>query len=425
MISLADKSLVIVEFRETGSRFRMLETIRDYANAKLVNAEEAPAAFSRHCQHFRKLARTARLALTGPQQGEWMRRLEADHDNVRAAIDRALSGIVDPVDAVKLQVALQSFWILGGHSAEALGYARRALALSAVRTSNVALGHALYVAGALATEQGLHAEAAAFLEECLALRRQFAQPVDIAATLSTLGWLRLSVGDLERARVEESEALHLFRSLGDRVGEAIGLLHLGQIAIAAKQHVEAGENVEAALAIAGEIAHREVETEAERTLGQLALDQGDVAAAHARFDRALQISRGAGDKRNEAIATWWAGKADLEAKKMSQAAMRFAVALHAFRSFEMNAELLDCLDDCAALAHARGLAVQAVEIAGTGSRAREHRLLSRPAVREHRWQERLAALPQALGDDAFQAAWSRGREVSLEAAIREGTAWTG
>src|SRR6185369_5500491 len=156
---------------------------------------------------------------------------EVELDNLRAAIAFALAGSGDPVIAVKFEVALMQFRIRRGYSTEARKNVRAALALPELRDANVARGHALYLGGVLATNQGDYAEAKWMLDECLSIRRALGEAFDTAATLSTLSTLRLRQGDLARAFESEEEAIALFREQGNRLGEGHGLFNLGEIAV--------------------------------------------------------------------------------------------------------------------------------------------------------------------------------------------------
>ena len=228
--SLTEKSLVMREDSGGLARFRMLETIRDYARDKLESRDEVAPAAARHCQHYFAFAKEGNRGLQGEQQAQWVQRFEADLDNLRSATALALGGGVEAVISVKLAVAMLGFWMLRGYATEGRGVVRAALALPAVQQTDVAHAWALYVGAALAGSQGEHAEARQMLETCLAIRRGLGNPVEIAATLSTLSLTRLQGGDAAGAVEVEREALAMFRELQDRVGEAIGLSHLGQAA---------------------------------------------------------------------------------------------------------------------------------------------------------------------------------------------------
>lgn len=416
--SLVDKSLVMMHEADEETRYRMLETIREYAAEGLGKRDEQAAAVSRHCEHFLAFAKSARDQLQGPDQARWMRRVEIDLDNVRAAISRALTGGADPVVAVKIQVALMRFWILRGYSAEARRSVREALTLPAVRETPVVHAHALYLGGTLADSQSDYVEARKMLSDCLEIRRGLGNPREIAATLSTLALIRLNEGDAAQARHSEEEALSLFCELGDRYGEAIGLQHLGYICAELAEPVESGKHHEQCLAIARAIKHLELEGESECALGELALDADDLVHARKRFARSLEVFRAAGDKRGEATALWWTGKAHLAAGDASSAGKPLADALRAFQAFEMNAELLGCLEDYAGALHLRGNSLEAVRLYASVEAARERRVLRRRSRSEHRWRADVAAARAAVDDAAFEEAWAEGESWDLEQAVR-------
>src|SRR4030095_8088631 len=123
----------------------MLETIRDYAREKLEQSADLASTLARHCEHYFVMAKAANPGLQGPEQADWVWRVEAELDNVRAATALALAGGVDPFIAVKIAVSLQGFWTLRGYSTEGRSVVRAALALPAVQASDLAHAWALYV----------------------------------------------------------------------------------------------------------------------------------------------------------------------------------------------------------------------------------------------------------------------------------------
>jgi tetratricopeptide (TPR) repeat protein len=370
--SLIDKSLVMLEERDDGARYLMLDTIREYARGKLaLRGADADAAAARHCDHYFSMAKSANKGLRGSEQADWLWKIEVELDNIRGAIALALGGSVDPIIAVKFAVAMQGFWILRGYSSEGRKLVHAALALPAIQASPIAHAFALYVGAALAESQSDHAEAREMLETCLALRRAGQGEVNIAATLSTLSLARIQAGDTAGAKACENEALQIFRRLDDRIGEAIGLLHLGQVGLYEGDDAAARANLEQALAIAREIRHQEVEGECELILGELAFEAGDPAEASHRLKRSLTVCREAGDKRGEANVLRWLAKVDLHAGDLAAARPRLADALRAFRAFEMREELLGCLEDHAELAADEGRVETAVALVAAAAKARE------------------------------------------------------
>lgn len=262
------------------------------------------------------------------------------------------------------------------------------------------------------------------LETCLALRRGIGNQADIAATLSTLAAVRLRLGDAGRAREGESEALAILRQLGRRSEEAIVLLHLGEICLYTGNDEEAGRFFEQSLAIAAEIKYQETESDCERMLGQLALEHSDLAAARSRFERALQLCDAGGDRRGAANALWWLGKADIAAGRTASAQQRLGDALRSFQTFEMNAEMLGCLEDHARLAQVLGAAEHAVLLFAAAAAVREKLVLPRPPRSDRRWRDEVEALRQALGT-TFDATWAEGQQWGLKEAVRRALAPAG
>jgi predicted ATPase/class 3 adenylate cyclase len=418
VLSLVDKSLVMVRETDGESRYRMLETLREFGQEALGKRGEQVENAKRHCDHYLVIAKAGNPGLQGPDQAMWTRRLEAELDNMRTAIALALGGGTDPVLAVKFEVALMGFRLLRGYSTEGRKYIHAALALPGVLESDVAHAHALYTGAVLADNQSDYAEAGRMLEPCLELRRRIGNPGDIAGTLAMLATTRLREGDAERARLSAEEALAIFRQMGEPTGEAIGLGRLGEIAMYVFDDAKARKHFEECLAITKAIANHELEGECELYLGELSLDAGDLPAASARFARSLAVAREAENKRGEALALWLNGKLNVATGDTSAARVELGAALRAFREAEMTAEVLGCIEDHAALLQTLGLVEEAVHIRGAAAAARERLMLRRPIRSVARWDAAIAAARLAIGSDAFDRALAEGTAWPLDTAVK-------
>jgi tetratricopeptide (TPR) repeat protein len=419
--SLVEKSLVMLDESGETARYRMLETIRDYAGEKLKLGDEQAAVAERHCLHFFAFSKQVREGLRGSEQAMWLRRAEIEIDNLRSAIALPLSGAADAFIAVKFCVALMHFWILRGYTGEGRNTLRAALALPAVQASNLAQAHALYVGAGLAESQSDYAEARQMLETCLELHREMGNAEDVAATLSTLSLARLQAGDTVGAASAEYEALEIFRRLGHRIGEAVGLIHLGQIEIYAANDEQAREHLESSLAIARDIKHREAESVCELMLGEAALESGDFALAGVRIKRSLAVCQESGDKRGEATALWWLGRLELLSGSPAQARPYLYNALHSFRALEMHDELVSCLEDHAELADTAGQTALSIKLAAAAANLRSRLSLVRAPRKERRWLAHLDKLKQAVPAGGFDADWAEGIAWETEAAIKAAT----
>ena len=415
--SLVDKSLVLIAQSDAGTRYGMLETIREFSRERLQAGGDFDATARRHCDYFLDLAKTARDRLQGAEQGQWTRRLEDELDNMRAAIALSLAGGVDNVIAVKYIVALMRFWTLRGYSTEGRGIVRAALALAPIQEPNVPRAFALYVGGVLATNQSDYVEAKAMLRECVEIRRRLDHPREVAAGLAMLAGIHLTEGDAEKAREAAEEALAIFRQINEQIGEGIGLHHLGEICHQLHDRASARSYLDQGLAIAKLLKHQELESDCERGLGDLALYAGDLAEARARYARSQTICRDAQDKRGGAIASWRLGRADAVAGDSDSACARLEEALKAFALFAMNGEAVDCLEDHAELLLQRGQAPDAVRICASAAAVREALLLPRLPLNQETWTKRIEAARAVLGAPAFDAAWAAGGTPTLEEAI--------
>ena len=205
--SLVDKSLI----RLVDYRFRMLETIREFAVEQLQVSGMAADVHLRHTQFFVRLAEDAFPNLTGDPK-LWLDRLDADHDNLRAALDR-LAGAGDTQLQLQLAGALWKFWYQRGHVRD--GLRRLEEALDADHSPTPARARALNGASGLTGEYGKNAAAHRFDDEALALYRALGDASGVATTVFMMGMTATTDQDWSTARRLFEEALVTFRELGD------------------------------------------------------------------------------------------------------------------------------------------------------------------------------------------------------------------
>ncbi len=210
--SLVEKSLVMLDQREENTRYQVLETIRDYAHEKLEQDGEPGGLRGTHCQLLLRLGEGG----AGRPERRGAGRLDLacrDRARQRPRRDRARAARAASTRSSRSRSRSRCRASgLRGYSTEGRKLVAAALAIPAVRESELAQGHALYVGAALAVCQSDYDEARLMLEKCLALRRGLGNPLDIAATLSTLSMARLPLGDSDGARAAEEEALEALPS---------------------------------------------------------------------------------------------------------------------------------------------------------------------------------------------------------------------
>jgi predicted ATPase/DNA-binding CsgD family transcriptional regulator len=226
LTSLADKSLVQVVVSPGGEPwFRLLETVREYALERLETSGEADGARRQHAHYYMALAASAEPALKGPDQRDWVDRLEREHDNLRAAL-RWLLSVDETEDAQRLASLLGYFWWIGGHLAEGRRWLDEALALDrdGIAPSRTA---ALVWSGVLAYGQGDGTQAEARADDARELARARGEVPFEAFAITLRGLVAWRRGDPEAAARLHREALDLARGVGDAWITGDLLYHLG------------------------------------------------------------------------------------------------------------------------------------------------------------------------------------------------------
>jgi non-specific serine/threonine protein kinase len=226
LTSLVEKSLLQYEEADAEGRYRLLETVRQYGAEKLCGAGEEVEYRGRHRDSYLTLAEQAEPELRGPAQGEWLARLEQEHENLRAAL--AWSTERSEGEAgLRLGGALWRFWMVRDFWAEGRERLAGVLALPGVETRTAARGSALNGAGVLAQCQGDYQAARALYGESLAIRRQLGDQQAVASSLSNLGNVASDLGDYATARALLENSQTIYCQLGDQHGIATSLHNLG------------------------------------------------------------------------------------------------------------------------------------------------------------------------------------------------------
>jgi predicted ATPase/transcriptional regulator with XRE-family HTH domain len=453
---LVNKSLVVLDAGgPTGvpERYRLLETVRQYGRERLETHGEEPAVRDRHLAWCVALAEEAAAQMTGPEQGQWLDRLEREHDNLLTALGWARERGMGE-EGLRLAGALWSFWWPRGYFSEAHIWLAAALASGG---SSAARARALTSASFLASEQGDNERAAILLEESLALRRALGDKPGIADSLSDLGWLAFWQGDGRRAATLLEEGLALQRALGDRRSVANSLITLGWIVCQRGEHARAGPLIEEGLALWRELGDTAGIALALHTLGWIAFWQGEYGRAAALLEEALTLLRNLGHAPGSALALDSLGRVahvqgaygravalveeslslrrelghrwgianslhNLGRLAYTQGEYRRAAALQEeglLLSSNINARDLvaDGLEGLACVAAARRLPQRAALLGGAAETLRE--ALGIPLTPDKRadHEQAVQAIRVVLGEGAFAAAWAEGRALPLDEAI--------
>ena len=424
LAALVDKSLVQADEPRGSTRYRLLETVRHYAAERLARRPGAELDQSRaaHRDYYLSLVETADTHLRGPDEAAWLDRLEAEFDNIRAALAYSLADPGSAEPGLRLAAGLHRFCNMRGHGGEILEALTVLLDRPDARSPTRARARALTVgchlldyfgddpappsmasealriarelpddaiaADALAQlcwlsfEHGDLPAALAQIDDAVGLARAAADPRLIAYILGRRAVFESEAGDLDAAFADNQEALTLSRAAGDNYRLAITLANLGFDEQAAGEFGAARAHLQEASTLADNHGYQNLSAGLRQNLGFVDLMDADPRSARRHFLDSLDTARITG------VTSYVPG-----------ALLGLALAAGAD-------------GDPAVAATLHGAADEHYEQAGRGFEAIEAGLRERDHAR----------LRAALGDAAFEAAYARGRTLSQADAITLATA---
>jgi predicted ATPase/class 3 adenylate cyclase len=281
---LIERNLLRRRDEDSGPRYWMLETIRQFARECLDRSGESDVILERHARVYLQLAEASRRMLRDAHQVEWLRRLSAEEDDLRAALDWSITSRHAEL-ALRLVYALEVFWIRAVRRTEATRWLERALAVERsvpppLRARALATGAIFAPSPEVAWQR---------INESIPVLRSSRDDEGLAFALRALAWLHRERGELQSARAALEEAVELFALLGHTV--TTRLLDLGAIAIEEGDPERGKYWLERGLAAAAEEGDLLGASAAHEALGELALDRQDLAEAERQFVRSIELGR--------------------------------------------------------------------------------------------------------------------------------------
>jgi predicted ATPase len=453
--SLLDKSLLHpIESVDGEPRVTMLETIREYALERLTASGTEEIVREQYAQYYLALAEAAGLELRGPQQLAWFNRLDAEYDNLCAAM-RWCGESGNAEQLGRISGALLWFWSFHGHRIEGL----RWLELSLNRKNTLPTpvrAKVLLGAGWIAALQGNYVRTEAWCTESLALYRELDDLPGITLAVIALGWAAFPQGDgartiaayheqlamcrgqayqrgiadlliplahilsrlgeLTAARAYFEESLILQRELGDRWAMAEVLQGLGTVARQQGDTTRAMPLLEEGLALYREFGDTAGVSDALNGLGQVAYLQGDYEQAASYFEKSLSLRREQGDSRGAGAILDNLGQTALAQGDIVRAKALLVESLSLFHA-QYKEGISWVLQHLGDVAGAAGQLERSARLWGAAEVLREA-IGSQLENMDQINSGRIAPIVRAqLGEDAFVAAWTAGRALPLEQAI--------
>jgi len=455
--SLLEKNLLRRHEGPDGElRSGMLETIQAYAREQLASSGEMKALAEAHARYYLGLAEAARDELSGPEQAIWLEQLEADHDNLRAALRWAESQ-GDAETGLRLAAALWRFWLMRSYFGEGREWCARVLGQASADSALVAT--VLKGAGAFSYRQGDYEEARAYFERALASARGLDDRQNIADLLNNLGLVSQAQGHYAQAQALYRESLALTRALGDVHGSGRTLNNLGLVALYQGEYAAARSRLAECLAIAREVGNKGTEDNALNNLGMLAIYEegygearalneerlalarqlgnkygiasalhnlgyvasclGDHAAAQALYEESLAIARELGDRGTMAFALQNMGGVAAQRREYDRAWGLYRQSLAIAADIGDRYLVARILEEAAGLSATQGAAAKAARFGGAAESLRAEIGAARPPAERATFEQEIAAARATVDERVWTAEWARGRLMTQEEALAE------
>ncbi len=450
---LQERSFVHSEEADAEMRYSLLESLRKFG-AEQLTAEEQRSLAQRHAAFYLVLATEAQAHLRTPAEKQWFDRLELENENLRAALGWALAN--EPDTALQMTARLPHFWMTRGFAREGSDWLHRALRCPA-EVSTVR-AEALNGLALMKFSLSEYDAGKAWALESLKARRELEDPQGTAKTLNTLGAILMEQGDYREAQTCYEECLGLHRLTGHRMGESIVLANLGNLVYGQGEYAMACNYYEACLEARRALGDRRGIAAALDYMARAVREQGDYGRAcdlhaesldmrrelndkqsvalslnHMAFakilmgekvvartllEESLVYSREIGDKAGVAEAFSLLGELARQDNAGTSPRGYWSESLTIWQEMGDRASTVALLESFAGLVHSEGQSDAAAQLLGFAEALRTEIFSPLRPSSLPRYAQTLDAVRAALGSEAFEAAWTVGRSLTLEQAIR-------
>lgn len=409
--SLALKSL-LNRYNGESARFTMLETIREYVMERLTASGEFDILRKRHADYYCQLVRHAENGLKGNRQKTTLGELEAEHDNLRAALTWSLE-VEGGETALQMSSILWRLWAVHSHLREGRAWLERTFALKPPASVELR-AKALWGAGRLAMFQHDYAAAQDEFELCLTLYRELADMDGIGWALNSIGELASIRGDNVQAQQLFEEGLALHRDMDDKPGIAKALDDLGGIVLEQGDSARAAQLFEESLNRRRELGSTEGIALASFNLSKALHLQGDDKRAEELVKSSLELYRELDHATGIGICLENLGQFKEQQGNFAEAAVCYTEALTGLRGKETEETQLvaDCLVGLAGAFRGLGQDYQAAQVLGTVESWLDTMKINLDALARKQYDAHRAAVHSHLGKAAWVRALSDGQTMS-------------
>ncbi len=376
---LVEKSLLVYEERNDG-RYRLLETVRQYASEKLFDRPEMISLRMKHLAYYQQLAIKGEPEVSGERQAEWLDRLEADIDNFRSALEWALGSEDLHAEALRLAKALSRFWEIRGFHSEGRGYLERALDVGAEHDPDTAM-RAYNQLGNIAREQGDYEATIEAYGKSLELAERANFKRGIGVLYNNLGITYLNLIDLEKAEDFFARSEAICREIDDKANLGAALSNYGDILI----------------------------------------QRGRLDTAKSKIEESIKILAKLKDTRGHSIALFAMGEWERASGRPTEARRQLGASIEMALEIEFKMGLVGALEALGHVAQTENRSETAAKLYGFAARYRRLYGIVRPPHSEAEFLREEALAREALGDETYSQYHTQGARLKLDEAIQLGT----
>jgi predicted ATPase/class 3 adenylate cyclase len=423
---LVDKSLILAEESADEIRYHRLETIRQYSREKFFESDEVERVRDRHLDFFVQFAEVVDEKLKGRDQLLWQRRMSAEQDNLRAALEWGLSR--DPDSALRIVGAANLFWTAGGYSAEGFRWTQKALEqvektpLPKDITNEqrlAARARALRGQTRLYLSLGDNANAKRVAQESVALYRQSQDRGGLAFALVVLAYPLEFLGERVEAEAALQESYSIARLEGDSYVICRSLNRLARMIVDLHHDLDLSQGyMEESLRLAREAGLRSQEAQAAETLGFIAIHRNNHDQARLHFKESARVYEEIGATFNVILEK--SNLAHLERKlgNFADALEYYRETIIAFRDMGQTGAIAHQLECFGFIALAQHQMERALQLFAAASTLRQKS--GRPMTPDEQtyFDEQLRNVRAQMPAKQFDSAWSKGHAMSMEQAIQ-------
>jgi len=416
--SLLNNSLLQLEYSDGFQpRFRMLETIREYAHERLSESGELEMLEHRHAQYFIDKMNEVSPMFTTHEADRGLAWVDIEYDNLRAALaccfrDESLLAL-----APWLVGAMNYPWYRRGFLSEGRGWANRLLRSPIAQVQPVIRCYALWCSGSMAMWQGDLNNALSLLEEAVALSHSIETPTEIAVTQLFLGTTLVNRGEDKIALRYLQEALGIYEQLAMPWYMAATLVHMGNATLGMGEINHARAYLDQALPISRQIGENWLISLILNNYGEVARTEGDYQSAQKYYEESEGLLRAMGDKGDLARLVHNLGCVARHVGDLTAAESRFMESLAMFSKLGNQRGMAECLASIAGLWSERGQILSAAKLLGAAQALLDATGAKWWPADRVEVEKNLKHLRLSLEAPQFEAAWEAGKKMNLETAL--------